>query len=139
MHARNLGNGRRLAAGWLGLLLALVVVLAPGAAMAGGRTPPFTTGAVTLAAVGVGNTVTAGTDVLLRATLTGIPNPKRARFYDGNAIIGVDHGAPWETQVRQIKAGTHDYRVDVISFGRVPVYSATVTIVAVTGPRGRRR
>ena len=132
MHAGIWTYGRRLAAGSLGLLLAFA--LSPLFAWAGARPNPTPTGSVTLAPVSVGSTVTAGTDVLLRATLVGIPNPKRARFYDGNAMIDVARGAPWETQVRKIKAGTHDYRVDVISFSRVPVHSATVTIVAVAGP-----
>ena len=100
-----------LAATWF---LLLWQALAAPTVWATGKPQPLPTGSVTLIAVGAGDTVAAGSDVLLRATPTGMPNPKRARFYDGGTLVGVDRGPPWEFQVRGIAAGKHTYKVELL-------------------------
>jgi uncharacterized protein (DUF1800 family) len=116
-----------------GVLAALVALLAACFAPATAAVEP-TTATVTLTTSAAGGTVAAGSDVVLRATVTGMARPRWARFYDGSKVIAFDGWAPWAHKVRRIRAGTHDYRVEFIGSRSVKASSPVVTIVAGTAP-----
>jgi uncharacterized protein (DUF1800 family) len=122
----------RLAAGALSALLAFFTAcLAPAAAAVDAATATVT---LAIVGTGAGGTVAVGSDIVLRATVTGMSRPRWARFFDGSKVIAVDRKAPWEYKVRRIRAGTHDYRVEILGTGPAVASSAVVTVVAGSAP-----
>jgi endo-chitodextinase len=128
---RNPKSTRRWTAACLATLLLLpTLATATTEATVATTTSPATGPTVTLAAVGVSGPVAAGTDVLLRATITTAATPRYVRFLEGNKDLGTDRFAPWEFTVRKITEGTHTYRAEVRGLHRSVVFSPTVTVTA---------
>ncbi|MEO8133540.1 MAG: DUF1800 domain-containing protein [Betaproteobacteria bacterium] len=117
---------------WLTAVLPalLLLVAAPGiaadAANSAGRTVAF----VSLRAVGVSVPVLAGSTVLLRAEMRGIPAAASAQFREGTAILGTAAAAPWEFTVSGITEGRHVYQVQVNAGGGRHYTSGPVEVVA---------
>lgn len=120
----------RFAAGALTAVLALFLA---GFAPATVAVEPATA-SVTLTTSSPGGTVAVGSQVVLRATVTGIARARWAVFFDGSKAIAFDAWAPWEHKVRNIRAGTHDYRVEIVAAGGKKVSSPVVRIVATNAP-----
>jgi endo-chitodextinase len=132
MHIRSSVPGSRQCAGLAAMLfICLSTWIAPAARAADGEPAAAS---VTLTVVDVGESVAAGSDIVLRATLSGIASPRRARFFDGGRVIATDRMPPWEYKLRRIRAGTHQFRVEIVGAGSVVASSPIVTVVAVAAP-----
>ena len=132
MHIRSSVPGRRQCAGLAAVLfICLSTWIAPAARAADGEP---VAASVTLTVVDAGESVAAGSDIVLRATLSGIASPRRARFFDGGRVIATDRMPPWEYKLRRIRAGTHPFRVEFVGAGSVVASSPIVTVVAVAAP-----
>ena len=123
---------RRLAGFVAGVLLAV-------AAAAGSAEPPVQAAAVAapsvvLTAVGVTGPVLPGTSVRLHAEVAGLTGIRSVRFFDGTKEIGADKASPWEFVVRAIAAGRHVYKAQVRARAGEILNSATLEVVAASGP-----
>ena len=132
MGDRTKGLRHRLATGALGALLAFFTTCFAPVALA--VDPTAATVTLTVSGTGTGGTVAVGADVVLRATVTGMSRPRWARFFDGSRVIAIDRLPPWEHKVRRIRAGTHDFRVEIIGMAPAVASSVVVTVVAGSPP-----
>ena len=114
--------------------LVACVAMIPLPALGGDETPrherSLPAQSVTLVAVGVAGPVAPGSNVTLRADLTGVTGIRYARFREDAQELGIDRTPPWRFRVNNIAAGRHLYRVELVLHGNRVLVSDPLEVLA---------